>query len=128
MRFSLDVPVEKRVLKAPGPVSFTLDFPALYGEGLAEWRARSAVLIAGHHRARVPGPVTLSLSFESRPGRGDLSRLAAPLVGLLVERGLIDGDHRTVLREIRAGWGRGRGVWITIEPWAPSAISAEGLR
>ena len=66
---------------------------------------------------RVPGPVRLTLLYEERPGRRDLDHLIRPVVELCVRHALIDGDHRAILREVRAGWGVGvRGLRVCIEP------------
>jgi hypothetical protein len=119
MRFNLDVPVEKRSLKARDAIRLDLEFPPAIDarEALADWQARSASVLACLKPGRVPGPVRLTLSYEERAGRRDLDHLIRPLVDLCVRHALIDGDHRATLREVRAGWGTGhRGVRLTIEP------------
>jgi len=119
MRFNLDVPVEKRALKARDAIRLDLEFPPAIDarEALADWQARAAGVLACLKPGRVPGPVKLTLSYEERAGRRDLDHLIRPLVDLCVRHALIDGDHRGTLREVRAGWGAGhRGVRLTIEP------------
>jgi hypothetical protein len=121
MRFNLDVPVEKRSLKARDAIRLELEFPPAVEarEALADWRARSASVLASLKPGRVPGPVRLTLTYEERAGRRDLDHLIRPLVDLCVHHSLIDSDHRATLREVRAGWGLGmRGVRLTIEPAA----------
>lgn len=121
MRFNLDVPVEKRSLKARDAIRLELEFPPSTEarEALADWRARSASVLASLKPGRVPGPVRLTLTYEERAGRRDLDHLIRPVVDLCVHHSLIDSDHRATLREVRAGWGAGhRGVRLTIEPAA----------
>lgn len=119
MRFNLDVPVEKRSLKARDAIRLELEFPPATEarEALADWRARSASMLASLKPGRVPGPVKLTLTYEERAGRRDLDHLIRPVVDLCVHHALIDSDHRGTLREVRAGWGTGmRGLRLTIEP------------
>lgn len=119
MRFNLDVPVEKRSLKARDAIRLELEFPPATEarEALADWRARSAGVLASLKPGRVPGPVKLTLTYEERAGRRDLDHLIRPVVDLCVRHALIDSDHRACLREVRAGWGAGvRGLRLTIEP------------
>jgi Holliday junction resolvase RusA-like endonuclease len=119
MRFNLDVPVEKRSLKARDAIRLDLEFPpgTEAREALADWRARSASVLASLKPGRVPGPVKLTLTYEERAGRRDLDHLIRPVVDLCVHHALIDSDHRATLREVRAGWGAGvRGLRLTIEP------------
>jgi Holliday junction resolvase RusA-like endonuclease len=118
VRFSLDVPVERRAIKEKSAIQFSLGFPALSGEALADWQARSLHMIQSLKPGRLPGPVKLSLTYEERPGRRDLDHLIGPVVDLLVRHALIDSDHRSILREIRAQWGEARGVRIAIEALA----------
>ncbi|HEX2761582.1 MAG TPA: hypothetical protein VHM27_13750 [Rhizomicrobium sp.] len=121
MRFNLDVPVERRSLKARDAIRLELEFPPSGDarEALADWRARSAGVLACLKPGRVPGPVRLTLTYEERAGRRDLDHLIRPLVDLCVHHALIDSDHRACLREVRASWGAGhRGVRLTIEPAA----------
>jgi len=118
MRFNLDVPVEKRSLKARDAIRLELEFPPSVEarEALADWQSRAAGVLACLKPGRVPGPVRLTLTYEERAGRRDLDHLIRPLVDLCVRHALIDSDHRTTLREVRAGWGAGhRGVRLTIE-------------
>jgi hypothetical protein len=118
MRFNLDVPVERRQLKAKPAIRLQLEFPppptAL--EASHDWQARSADVLKAMRPGRVPGPVRLTLVYGERPGRRDLDHLIRPVVALLVRHTLIDGDHRGILREVRARWGECRGVEIAIEP------------
>jgi hypothetical protein len=118
MRFNLDVPVEKRSLKARDAIRLDLEFPPSMGarEALADWSARAAGVLACLKPGRVPGPVRLTLTYEERPGRRDLDHLIRPVVELCVAHALIDSDHRATLREVRAGWGDVRGLRLTIEP------------
>jgi hypothetical protein len=48
MRFNLDVPVEKRAIKARDAIRLELEFPPAIGarEALADWSARAAGVLA----------------------------------------------------------------------------------
>jgi len=129
MRFTLDVPVEKRRIQPRDAIRLDLEFPPVSGgEALADWTARSAGVLASLKPGRVPGPVRLTLTYEERAGRRDLDHLIRPVVDLCVRHALIDGDHRGTLREVRAGWGAGhRGVRITIEPARDADTSVYAL-
>lgn len=117
MRFSLDVPVEKRPLKTRDAIRLELEFPPSSGAAVADWQARAGGVLASLKPGRVPGPVRLTLIYEERAGRRDLDHLIRPVVELCVRHALIDGDHRGTLREIRAGWGAVRGLHLVIEPF-----------
>jgi hypothetical protein len=118
MRFNLDVPVERRALKARDAIRLELEFPPSVEarEALRDWQARAASVLACLRPGRVPGPVKLTLMYEERAGRRDLDHLIRPVVELCVRHALIDSDHRATLREVRAGWGPVRGLRLTIEP------------
>jgi hypothetical protein len=126
MRFNLDVPVEKRSLKARDAIRLDLEFPpsAGAGEALRDWQARSAGVLACLKPGRVPGPVRLTLTYEERAGRRDLDHLIRPVVELCVRHALIDGDHRATLREVHAGWGAVRGLRVVIEPASNNVASS----
>jgi hypothetical protein len=119
MRFSLDVPVEKRSLKtARDAIRLELEFPPPMEsrEAQADWQSRSAAVLASLKPGRVPGPVKLTLLYEERAGRRDLEQLIRPVVALCVRHALIDSDHRGTLREVHAGWAAVRGLRVVIEP------------
>ena len=117
MRFNLDVPVEKRSLAGRDAIKLELEFPPAMeaGEASRDWQARQGHVLASLKPGRVPGPVRLTLIYAERAGRRDLDHLIRPVVGLCLRHALIDSDHRSVLREVRAGWGPSRGVTVTIE-------------
>jgi len=117
MRFSLDVPVERRPLKEREAIRLELEFPPSSGPAVADWQARAAGVLACLKPGRVPGPVRLTLIYEERAGRRDLDHLIGPVVELCVRHALTDSDHRGTLREIRAGWGAVKGLAVTIEPF-----------
>ena len=119
MRFSLDVPVERRPLKERDAIRLELEFPPSSGarEAVADWQARAGGVLASLKPGRVPGPVRLTLIYEERAGRRDLDHLIRPVVELCLRHALIDSDHRGTLREIRAAWGAVRGLHVVIEPF-----------
>ena len=118
MRFSLDVPVEKRSLKPRDAIRLDLEFPPPMEstEAQADWQARSGHVLAALKPGRVPGPVKLTLLYEERAGRRDLEQLIRPVVALCVRHALIDSDHRGTLREVHAGWAAVNGLRVVIEP------------
>src|ERR1700748_381259 len=126
MRFNLDVPVEKRALKARDAIRLDLEFPpaAGAGEALRDWMGRAGRGLACLKPGRVPGPVKLTLTYEERAGRRDLDHLIRPVVELCVRHALIDGDHRAILREVHAGWGTVRGLRVVIDPAGNNVASA----
>lgn len=56
MRFNLDVPVERRVLKPKPAIKLDLEFPAPASalEASRDWQARSADLLKALRPGRVP--------------------------------------------------------------------------
>ena len=127
LRFSLDVPVEKRKITRDNIV-LSLEFPPsvnnLFANGsrgrfttpaYKAWQDRCEAVILSMKPGRISGPVRLSLVYEDKPRRRDLDNLLKPAIDILVKHKIIDGDHRNIVREIRASWGQNRGVTITIE-------------
>ena len=119
MRFSLDVPVEKRSLKAArDAIRLDLEFPPPMEsrEAQADWQSRASAKQTNHKPKQEPEPVKLTLLYEERAGRRDLEQLIRPVVALCVRHALIDSDHRATLREVHAGWAAVRGLRVVIEP------------
>lgn len=136
-KFSLDTPVQRRAITAHEAVTIDLPFPPivnnLFANGKSgrfttqqyrDWQTNAGWKIRADRTPRVPGPVSLTLSYEEKSGRRDLDNLLKPVLDLLVKHNLIDGDHRTVVRAIAASWSRKvAGVRVTIAP-AESARAA----
>jgi Holliday junction resolvase RusA-like endonuclease len=82
-----------------------------------DWQTAAAWRLLADKPGRVPGPVKITLVYEEKNGRRDLDNLLKAVLDLLVKHNVIDGDHRTVLREISAKWSANvQGVRITITP------------
>lgn len=136
-RLSLDTPVERRAIVDHDSVTIDLPFPPstnnLFGNGKSgrfitqqykDWRTSAGWKLKSDRTPRFPGPVKIALIYEEKRGRRDLDNLLKPCLDLLVEHRIIDGDHRTVVREIAASWSeKVQGVRITIAP-AESARAA----
>lgn len=130
VKFSLDVPVQRRPIVAHDAVTVDLPFPPsvnnLFANGKSgryttqqykDWRTSAGWKIKADRTQRVPGPVSLTLVYEEKHGRRDLDNLLKACLDLLVEHKIIDGDHRTVVRAIAASWSeKVQGVRITIAP------------
>lgn len=127
-RFGLDVPVERRAVRARDAVVIDLDFPPstnnLFAngangryatQGYRDWQTKAGWMLLADRPGRLAGPVRIRLEYEERSGRRDLDNLIKPVLDLLVKHQVIDGDHRTVVREISAKWAPVKGVRITIE-------------
>ena len=132
MKFSLETYKVERRAVAPGKsVVLTMTFPPstnnLFANGSGGgrfpskqyklWQDENAwVLLAGKF-ARVPGPVRLLYEIEDKAGRRDIDNLLKAPTDLLVKHKFIDGDHRSVVREITARWVPGvTGLRVTISP------------
>ena len=70
MRFSLDVPVEKRSLKARDAIRLDLEFPPPIEsrEAQADWQRAGGGVLASLKPGRVPGPVQLTSYMRSGQG------------------------------------------------------------
>lgn len=126
MRFSLDVPVEKRAIERKD-ITIDLEFPPsvnnlfvngargrFTSDAYKDWQTRAGWEILANRPGRVPGPVKVSFVFEDKAGRRDLDNLQKAPLDLLVKHKVIDGDHRNIVREIHAKWGAVKGVRIVI--------------
>lgn len=118
MRFSLDVPVEKRWVKDHGNVTFDLAFPpsARDAEGCQFWAQRSGWQVAANRPGRVPGPVRITLQYEERTGRRISQDMIDPILMLCEKFQIIDSLHRSCIREVSGKWATVHGVRVTIEP------------
>lgn len=127
-KFGLDTPVQRRHIDARSDVVVDLPFPPstnnLFANGkhgryitqeYKDWRTNAGWKIRAGHIGRLGGPVKVTLVYEERRGRRDLDNLVKPVLDLLVEHKVIDGDHRSIVREINASWSEKiQGVRITI--------------
>lgn len=131
-KFGLDrcIPVTKAHLKPHENITIDLPFPPsvnnLFANGskgrfptqqYRDWQQSAGWKILAERPGRLPGPVKIILQYEEKNGRRDLDNLAKATLDLLVKHNVIDGDHRTVVREINLSWSNAvQGVRVTIEP------------
>jgi Holliday junction resolvase RusA-like endonuclease len=131
VRLTLDVPVQRKAiapresvtLELPFPVSVNAMFANNGGPGRGryktqqyrDWLTAATWRILADKPGRIPGPVSVTLVYEEKNGRRDLDNLIKGVLDLLIERNVIDGDHRSIVREINAKWSKSvQGVRITI--------------
>jgi len=139
MKFSLDsYKVERRAIAPGGSVTLSMTFPPSVNNLFANsncggrfpskqykaWKDENAWALLAGKFSRVAGPVRLLFEVEDKAGRRDIDNLLKAPLDLLVKHNFIDGDHRSVVREITARWVHGvTGVRITISQ-AESARAA----
>jgi len=122
--------VSKATLKPHDSITLDLPFPPsvnnLFANGASgryptqqyrDWQTNAGWKIQADRPGRCPGPVKITMVFEEKGGRRDLDNLAKAPIDILVKHSVIDGDHRSVVREIHSSWStKVQGVRITIAP------------
>ena len=141
-----DVRVERKSITASGTIKVALPFPPSVNnlfedapEGgrkptrqYRDWRdaARRHIQL---QRPRVAvGPVEVTITLQERPGRCEADNRIKAVLDLLVETGIIAGDHSGVLRRVTAQWGTAEGAFVEVaniceRTEAPKIIS-KGVR
>jgi crossover junction endodeoxyribonuclease RusA len=129
VKFSLErVRIERRELP-DNIIRLELPFPPsvnnLFANGSSgrfatkdyrDWQSAATGRVAAARVTRISGPVKVTLVYEEKSGRRDLDNLLKAILDLLVKQNIIDGDHRSIVREIHASWGQNvKGVEVAIE-------------
>lgn len=128
MRFSLDVPIEKRAIKS-GSVSYLLPYmpPStnnLYanvqGRGRVkttkyrDWLMAAGLLLKRQGIQRMTGRVDIVISLEDKHPTRDASNCTKPLEDLLVQMGVLQDDRAKFVRSIKTVWAPITGIRIDI--------------
>lgn len=109
------------VLTLPFPVSVNAMFAGKMrrhkSQRYADWCQEAGYALNKQHPRPVKGKV--EILYEVQDGkdnrRRDLVNLEKGVTDLLVEHGIIEGDHDLILREVRMKWSREvEGVRVTI--------------
>jgi len=122
------VRVERKAIGAAGTITLVLPFPpsanilfeSAPGAGhiatkrYRKWREAAHAEILRQRPRLAPGPVEVTITLEERPGRHDADNLIRAVLNCLVEKGIIGGDHSTILRRVTAQWGKTEGARVEI--------------
>lgn len=129
MRFSLDVPVEKRAIPS-NSVSYLLPYmpPStnnLYanvqGRGRVkttkyrDWLMAAGLLLRRQGIQRMTGRVDVVISLEDRHPTRDCDNTIKPVGDLLVAVGVLQDDRAKWVRSIKAEWAPITGIRIDIK-------------
>lgn len=112
------------IIDLPFPISVN----AMFADGktrrhksqrYADWVVEAGYALKSQRPIPVPGPVRLL--YEVQEGhdkrRRDLANTEKGVTDLLVQYGVIEGDHGQIVRELRMVWNREvKGVRVTISP------------
>jgi len=128
MKFSLDVPVEKRAIRS-NRVSYELPYmpPStnnLYanvqGRGRVkttkyrDWLMAAGLMLKRQGIQRMTGRVDIVISLEDRHPTRDASNCTKPVEDLLVQMGVLQDDRAKFVRSIQAVWAPISGIRIDI--------------
>jgi hypothetical protein len=115
--------VDRRPINTRSAVVFRLECPPSrrYPDAVKRWETRTAWAVATNKPRRMPGPVRIFLEFEDGLNRCLTDDIITPILELLDKHRIIDGNHRTVVREVGAKFAHIGGVRVTIE----SALTIE---
>lgn len=117
-KFSFAPEVARRPIDPRNAVVFRLEEcppSRKYPEAVKKWESRTAWGVALNRPRRMPGPVRILMEFEDERGRLLNDDLITPILELLDKHRIIDGNHRTVVREVTARFAHIGGVRVTIK-------------
>src|SRR5258705_5608129 len=117
------VPVERRriprrvvTIRLPMP-PFLPQEPGAVERGRSridrQWRAETALALR-NTRSRVLGPVEISVVFDARQRHKPMSSLLKPILDVLVQYGLIDGQSSAIVHKLVLEWGVAESVVVEI--------------
>lgn len=129
MRFSLDVPVEKRVIPDE---AMRLELPTLppstnnlyfnipnggraKSQKYKDWLDYSGLILKRQVTGRLSGRVDIIIRLEESNMARDASNCIKPIEDLLVKVGAISNDNAKHVRRISAEWAPIKGVEIKIK-------------
>jgi Holliday junction resolvase RusA-like endonuclease len=79
-----------------------------------DWREAARREIQCQRPRIAVGPVEVTITLQERPGRSEADNRIKAVLDLLVETGIIAGDHSGILRRVTAQWGTADHTWIEI--------------
>lgn len=79
------------------------------------WRSAAIWQARLQEPRRMRGPIAISITVEEGAWN-DLETLAKAPIDLLCVLNLIEGDHRSVIREVHLRWGAAPGMRIDVSP------------
>jgi len=84
----------------------------------AAWKSQAGWYLRRQKPPRIKGPVSILIEVSSRESNDtwDLCNREKAAMDLLVTHGIIQGDHRPIVREFMMQWADCDGVRITILP------------
>lgn len=110
-------------INLPFPPSVNNMFVNVRGRGRVRsdryltWSVAAGWDIKAQHVAHIAGPVAVTLAIEEKKGRRDLDNLCKPVLDLLVEHRILDGDDSKTVRAIALTWSSEvKGCRVTIQP------------
>jgi Holliday junction resolvase RusA-like endonuclease len=127
--YSLEgVRIERKALGDGGTINVALPFPPsvntlfedVPGGGrkqtkrYRDWRDAARQQLLRQRPRLAVGPVEVTITLEERPGRHEADNLIKAVLDMLVETGIIAGDHAGILRRITAQWGTTEGARVEI--------------
>jgi len=122
------VRVERKSIGAGGTITVAVPFPPsmnnLFENGpvggrkqtkhYRDWREAARRQIQRQRPRIAVGPVEVTITLQERSGRCEADNRIKPVLDLLVETGIIAGDHSGILRRVTAQWGAAEGARIEI--------------
>jgi len=90
------------------------------------WRAQTAIAIR-NARSRVLGPVEIRMVFDARQRHKPMSSLLKPILDVLVQYGVIDGQSSAIVRKLVLEWGVAESVLVEVVSISPQRDPAAEL-
>jgi hypothetical protein len=104
--------VQRAVIKDRLPQTIQLPMPpgssqpgATSSENLARWCEAASRMLIEQRPRRYLSPVEIEIVFAKPKRHAEIETRIAPVLGLLVQHGVIPTSDSTVLKKISASWG-----------------------
>lgn len=68
-----------------------------------QWQKEAGLLLQSQKARPIKGPVRIDMKVQDA-GRFDLGNIEKPVTDILVKMGVIEGDHRAIVRGISLDW------------------------
>jgi Holliday junction resolvase RusA-like endonuclease len=126
--YSLEgVRIERKPLGEGGTINVALPFPPSVNnlfedtpggrkqtKRYRDWRDAAHQQLLRQRPRLAVGPVEVTITLEERPVRHEADNLIKAVLDMLVEAGIIAGDHSGIVRRVTAQWGTAEGARVEI--------------